>query len=90
MDSFFNLICSVVIMVLLMGFVKDIHGPHVQRKNVIIIMITFNKNSSIEPVLCLCLVSLSVASVETKGAVSQGQNNGGKSFQERAQLNASL
>ena len=62
MDSIFNLICSFVIMVLLMGFVKDIHGPHVQRKNVII-MITFNKN--IEPVLCLCLVSLLVASVET-------------------------
>ena len=66
MDSIFNLICSVVIMVLLMGFVKDIHGPHVQRKNVII-MITFNKNSNIEPVLCLCLVSLLVASAETHG-----------------------
>ena len=66
MDSIFNLICSVVIMVLLMGFVKDIHGPHVQRKNVII-MITLDKNSNIEPVLCLCLVSLLVASVETQG-----------------------
>ena len=53
-------------MVLLMGFVKDIRGPQVQRKNVII-MITFNKNSNIEPVLCLCLVSLLVASVETQG-----------------------
>ena len=41
MDSIFNLICSVVIMVLLMGFVKVIRGPHLQRKNVII-MITFN------------------------------------------------
>ena len=29
-------------------------------------MITFNKNSNIEPVLCLCLVSL-LASVETQG-----------------------
>ena len=66
MDSIFNLICSVVIMVLLMGFVKDIRGPHLQRKNVII-MISFNKNSNIEPVLGLCLVSLLVASVETQG-----------------------
>ena len=66
MDSIFNLICSVVIMVLLMGCVKDIHGPHVQRKNVII-MITFNKNSNIEPVLGLRLVSLLVASMETQG-----------------------
>lgn len=30
-------------------------------------MITFNKNSNIEPVLCLCLVSLLVASMETQG-----------------------
>ena len=30
-------------------------------------MITFNKNSNIEPVLCLCLVSLLVASAETHG-----------------------
>ena len=66
MDSIFNLICSVVIMVLLMGFVKDIRGPHLQRKNVII-MISFNKNSNIEPVLGLCLVSLLVASMETQG-----------------------
>ena len=53
-------------MVLLMGFVKDIRGPHLQRKNVII-MISLNKNSNIEPVLGLCLVSLLVASVETQG-----------------------
>lgn len=53
-------------MVLLMGFVKDIRGPHLQRKNVII-MISFNKNSNIEPVLGLCLVSLLVASVEAQG-----------------------
>ena len=66
MDSIFNLICSVVIMVLLMGFVKVIRGPHLQRKNVII-MITFNQNSNTEPVLCLCLVSLLVASAETHG-----------------------
>ena len=32
MDSIFNLICSVVIMVLLMGFVKDIRGPHAKKK----------------------------------------------------------
>ena len=30
-------------------------------------MITFNKNSNIEPVLGLCLVSLLVASAETQG-----------------------
>ena len=32
MDSIFNLIYSFVIMVLLMGLVKHICGPHVQRK----------------------------------------------------------
>ena len=91
MDSIFNLICSVVIMVLLMGFVKDIRGPHLQRKDVII-LITFNKNSNIEPVLGLCLVSLLVASAcwWDPGAVGQGQNNGGESFQERAQSNVCL
>ena len=67
MDSIFNFIYSVVIMVLLMGLVKHIRGPHVQRKNCYIIMITFNKNCNIESVLGLRLVSLLVASLETQG-----------------------
>ena len=32
MDSIFNLIYSVVIMVLLMELIKHVRGPHVQRK----------------------------------------------------------
>ena len=51
------------------GFIDGVRKRHTwsscAKKNVII-MITFNKNSNIEPVLCLCLVSL-LASVETQG-----------------------
>lgn len=61
------------------------------KERIVIIMITFNKNCHIEPVLGLRLVSLLVASSETQGRlVGQGRNNGGESFQERAQSNACL
>ena len=83
MDSIVNLIYSVVIMVLLMELIKHVRGPHVQRKK--IIMITFNKNSNIEPVLGLSFGFLVGGIRGDPGAVGQGRNNGGESFQERAQ-----
>ena len=50
----------------LLILVKQICGPHVKRK-IKIIMITFNKNCNIEPVLGLNLVSLFLASSDTQG-----------------------
>ena len=70
-------------MVLLMELIKHVRGPHVQRKK--IIMITFNKNGNIEPVLGLSFGFLVGGIRRDPGAVGQGRNNGGESFQERAQ-----
>ena len=53
-------------------------------------MITFIKNGNIEPVLGLSFGFLVGGIRGDPGAVGQGRNNGGESFQERAQSNVCL
>ena len=53
-------------------------------------MITFNKNSNIEPVLCLCLVSLLVVSVETQGRSVRAGITVAKVFKKELNQNVCL